>query len=43
MNGLRRLSWICLSLMVVAGFVVTDAAAASGGEELTRGMLDETG
>ncbi|HNY77515.1 MAG: DUF3352 domain-containing protein [Sedimentisphaerales bacterium] len=42
MNGLRRLSWICLSLLVVAGFVVTDVAAASAVEELTRVMPDDT-
>jgi hypothetical protein len=42
MNGLRRLSWICLSLLVVAGFIVTDAAAASAVEELTRVMPDDT-
>ena len=42
MNGLWRLSWICLLLFVMTGFAVTNAAAASAVEDLTRVMPDDT-
>jgi len=42
MIRLRKTLWICLSLLVAAGFVPTETAAGSAVEELTRVLPDET-
>ncbi|MDI9432578.1 MAG: hypothetical protein QM570_12745 [Planctomycetota bacterium] len=42
MIRLRKTLWICLSLLVAAGFVPTETAAGSAVKELTRVLPDET-